>query len=151
MHSLATNDLENLVCGALETMAFIVLEPKSEGSFEGDTAEGVAASIRFTVGDEHFEVRIGASNGFSNEFGSALLGISPEEFSASGEGVLAIQELANILAGEILRVMAESGTWTRLELPSSVDLVTAVAGDPVTHGWFDYVGEPLSVALHQVD
>ena len=149
MRRLTRADLVGLVTSSLKTMAFIALEHYPGEVAHWNPDQSVGSVIRLHVDGESLEVRLAASEGFTNEFGSALLGISKSEFAASGESALALQELANILAGEVLRILGAKRKHASLDLPEMLDPDLAVVGDPMVHAWFMILDECLCVSVFE--
>lgn len=116
------------VASALERMAFVVLEPAAVAPRElllqcphravvelrGEAAAGGA-------------VLVAAGAGVLREFVAGLLGLDAGEVDLDEHGAAAVQELANVLAGEAVLAHGGAESPLRLGLPAAVGQAAAAA------------------------
>ncbi|GAB4548868.1 MAG: hypothetical protein Tsb0013_09720 [Phycisphaerales bacterium] len=141
MPEITTDSLAQLATQALERTAFMLVDP-------ADAADpGVLtrhAHIAYNGEGGCGDVFVSASEGFTLELASSLLGVEPEEINIEEQGVDAMRELANILAGSILTTIGGKEHAYRLGLPETTDS-TAPSDGCVTCA-MDSMGEPLLIA-----
>ncbi len=126
------------VASALERMAFMVGEPVD--AMSGDVHH--MASIDVTVDGAPYAVTVSATDGALQELLSSLADTDGFDEEAAQ---FAVNELANVLGGEVLRVLGGD------RLPSTLGLPRAggPSGDPSTtvRAALDFLGESLEVAV----
>ena len=131
--------LEEIVARALERSAFVYVEPGGETdqhdhhariSFDGDGSSG--------------DIFLSADQGFVRELASNLLGADLEQVSTT-EGIEALSELANMVAGEVISLLGARTSPIQLGLPSSVEAIPEPAADACTAHLFSDFG---SIQIH---
>lgn len=130
--------LVETVASALERMAFMVGEPIDEIS----DAEGRASCIRVTVDGANYQVCVRATDGALLELLASL--VDSESFDDE-EAQLAVNELANVLGGEILRVLGGDLRPSELGLPKSGDTVDE--DERTIRCALDFMGETITVGV----
>ncbi len=145
MNDLTQDNVSELATAALEGMAFMIVDL-------ADSAEDVEmnyhASITYSSNEEHSEVFLSASEGFLAELASSMLGVEVEEVSMSEEGIPALTELANIMAGEVARTLGAETNPFDVGIPVVVDSVPDSDDAQDTVGcYLDSMGEMLRVLV----
>ncbi len=131
--------LSELVCEALERTAMVFAEPMEE-----DAPDGVSRFARIIYeGEESGEMILAASDGFTLELASSMLGEEENAISADNEGALALAELANIVCGSVVVAIGGEQRAITLGLPEVAD-PSSVEGDGV-RCVVESMGEPLVV------
>lgn len=118
MKDLTNENVAELASSALASMAFMILDPAN--GVEG-TAMSHHASIAYSSEDEQSEVFVSASDGFLSELASSMLGVEIEEVSMEEEGLPALTELANVLAGEVTRALGAESARFDVGIPELID------------------------------
>ena len=150
MKDLTKDAIAELTSAALEKMAFMLLDVVDE--LEVSEGEGPYhhASIQYEIECECSDIYLSASSGFITELASAMLGIDEEEVIATDEGAQALCELANILAGEVGRILGAEHAPFHPGLPHRIpELPTAGQSSADIVCCFDSMGEGLRVLLRR--
>lgn len=131
--------LGELVCEALERTAMVFAEP-----MEDSPPDGVTRFARIIYeGEESGEMVLAASDGFTLELASSMLGEDEDAIAADNEGVLALAELANIVCGSVVVAIGGEQRAITLGLPEVADPGSAPS-DGITCV-VESMGEPLVV------
>lgn len=140
--------LASLVTTALERTAFVMAEP-----IETDAAD--TGAIRFATrvtftGAAAGECLIAASEGFTRELIAGFLGVDASEADPAQQGQDALNELANIIAGMVIRELGNQTNRIFLGLPARVEALsvgpTLRGADTLSCG-LDSCGELLLVVV----
>jgi chemotaxis protein CheY-P-specific phosphatase CheC len=140
--------LTGLVTTALERMAFVMAEP-----IEADAAD--IGSLRFATrvtftGAAAGECLIAASEGFTRELIAGFLGVDAGEADPAQQGQDALNELANIIAGMVIRELGNQTNRIYLGLPARAEALAVGpalrSADTLTCG-LDSCGEQLMVVV----
>jgi len=126
MKELTAADVARLTGEILEKMAFIMLMPM-EG--EANQDELLHSKISYFGPDEQADLHISASADLLIELASNMLGVDEDEVDASVEGVQALNELANIVCGEVIGALGGEETVFSQGIPETVQSI-----DPVNEG-----------------
>ncbi len=131
--------LGELVCEALERTAMVFAEP-----MDADSPDGVTRFARIIYeGEESGEMILAASDGFTLELASSMLGEDEENISADNEGAMALAEFANIVCGSVVVAIGGEQRAITLGLPEVAD-PEAFEADGV-RCVVESMGEPLVV------
>ena len=106
--------LTQLAIDALERTAFVLAEEAE--SCDSIAENGTSVGVKYT-GPSSGCLAIHADGEFVTELVSSMLGIEPSEVVLGREGVDALKELANIVAGSLLRELGAEHEYYRLGLP----------------------------------
>ena len=126
------------VSTALERMAFMVGEPVPY--LNGEVHH--ASSIDVRVDEAHYKVCVRATDGALQELLSGL--IDAETFDEE-QGQLAVRELANVLGGEVLRILGGDERPSKLGLPE--DGPVCEETEQTVRTTLDFLGDTLEVAV----
>lgn len=140
--------LTGLVTTALERTAFVMAEP-----IETDAAD--VGSLRFATrvvftGAAAGECLVAASEGFVRELTAGFLGIDAGEIDPAQQGQDALNELANIIAGMVIRELGNQTNRIFLGLPARAEALSvgpALRGDDTLTCGLDSCGEQLMVVV----
>lgn len=113
---LTTEQVSEAVAGALESIAFMLLD----GAETEEQSYSQHTRIEYSGSHETSEVRLSATDGFLLELASNLIGVDISEVSPELEGTQALSELANIVCGEVVRVLGGTDSSFRMGLPESI-------------------------------
>lgn len=116
--------LAELTSEALERTAFVFADPADEVAPEGSCS--FASSVAFT-GPTGGRVLLAASEGFVREAAASLLGIDEDEVEPGTDGIEALRELCNIVAGSVVAELGGREQRFTMGLPETVD-ATSVPG-----------------------
>lgn len=141
MPEITAENLAELATQALERTAFMLVDP-SEDADPGQLTRH--ASISYTGDEGAGELYVSASEGFTLELASSLLGCEPDEIDVEEQGVDAVRELANILAGSVLTSIGGQEHAFRMGLPETVESHTNEDG--CVSCAMDSMGEPLVIS-----
>jgi len=130
--------LTSAVSTALERMAFMVGEPTEEVS----GAVHHSSCIALKVDDVPYRVCVRATDGALQEL---LNGLIDTETFDDAEAQLAANELANVLGGEVLRLLGGDRLPSKLGLPEE-GATTGGAAETV-RCVLDFLGETLEVSV----
>lgn len=141
MPEITPDSLAELATHALERTAFMLVDP-ADAADPGRLTRH--AHIAYTGEEGDGEVYVSASEGFTLELASSLLGCEPEEIDVDEQGADAVRELANILAGSILTTIGGVEHAFRMGLPETTD--SSAADDSCITCAMDSMGEPLTIS-----
>ncbi len=130
--------LVGTVATALERMAFMVGEPVEEISAEIHHA----SCIEVAVDGANYHVCVRATDGALQELLSSL--IDSEGFDEE-EAQLAVNELANVLGGEVLRILGGDRRPSKLGLPQGGEW--REEDELTTRCILDFMGETIEVTV----
>lgn len=140
--------LSQLAISALERTAFVMAEPAEVDAANAGTLQ-FATRVCFT-GAAAGECLIAASEGFIRELAAGFLAIDPSEVNTAEQGQDALNELANIIAGMVIRELGNQTNRIFLGLPTCIAATTApatlAAPDAIAAG-LDSCGESLVVCV----
>lgn len=107
------------VVGVLEQMAFVLCEEAEEPRHDlSDYCEHVKVTVD---GDEHaLACLISGNQGFLAEFAASMLGLDEDEVEPDKQGREALQELGNVVGGEVVRILGGEHIEFDLGLPESI-------------------------------
>ena len=141
MPEITPDSLAELATHALERTAFMLVDP-ADSADPGQLTRH--AHISYSGDEGAGDVFISASEGFTLELASSLLGCEPDEIDVEEQGTAAVRALANILAGSILTSIGGQEHAFRMGLPETTD------ASPDTEGGvtcaMDSMGEPLVIS-----
>jgi len=143
--SFDNKSLQNLIMGALERIAFLVVEPTDPNVTNDLPPAYASAKIDFD-GFAMGTVVVSASEGFLLEMASGILGVEPEDISVEVEGLDALREITNILGGEVLRALGGDDNPSKLSLPEVIN--SAPSTWPTASCLMDAMGELLYVSWY---
>ncbi|MEM1424719.1 MAG: chemotaxis protein CheX [Planctomycetota bacterium] len=141
MPEITADSLARLTTHALERTAFMLVDPADSADPAQLTRH---ARIGYTGDAGAGDVFISASEGFALELASSLLGCEPDEIDVEEQGVDAVRELANILAGCVLTSIGGEEHAFRLGLPETANANPEPGGGVACA--MDSMGEPLVVS-----
>lgn len=144
---ITTPVLERMVMSALERTAFVMAEPAPDADASAEHS-GLATRLSFR-GAAEGECLFTASEGFVRELTAGFLGVEPTEVDIDAQGQDALNELANIVSGLVIRELGNASHRIFLGLPTPADptkLAPAPGTQPVTCR-LDSCGETLSVTI----
>lgn len=118
MKSIDSDMLQNLTQEILGNMAFMFVEPAEE---PGDFSESLAACIEFVSPQGKDSLILQGSPDFLTDLASGLLGLEPDEVDKNVEGLHSLKEIANVLAGEIIRELGGEHAQFSLGIPYVMD------------------------------
>ena len=99
MKEITKKTITELVSNILETMAFVFAESMEE---EENASSMRHSKISYAGPDENADLFLSASTGFLSELASSMLGAEPDEIDVEVVGQQALNELANIVCGEVI-------------------------------------------------
>lgn len=148
MKELTHERIEELVSHILETMAFVFVEAQEEAEDFGPLFH---SKISYFGPDESTDLFLSASQGFLVELASSMLGMEPNDIDPAVEGLQALDELANIVCGEVIQSIGGEDAVFSQGIPERVDGPTPAAenSEPL-EVTLDSEGEPLRVILSRV-
>ena len=124
--------LTGVVVEALERMAFVL----ADEHLGDDQSEGLAerVEIRLSRQEDGAEgrIRLAANEMFALELGSSLIGDEPDEVDLATIGRPALLELANVIGGEVVRLLGGTDVPFKLGLPAAIDADVEVEGSAKT-------------------
>jgi len=152
VRTLEGQTLARTVILALERMAFLLAEEVDE-----DYAEEVASftsfvTVAFTGEGQAARLYISVTEGFLREFTANLLGLEEDEVDVDRYGPHAMNDLANLIGGEVVVMLGgseEDSPLCRPELYDAEQLEAELAGQeegPLCC-WLDSEGEVLRVQV----
>jgi hypothetical protein len=110
--------LQKLTLDILGKMAFMFVEPtEAQSQLEGQ----LAAYIEWQGPDGTDTLILEASSDFLMELASGVLGLEPSEVDTNVEGLLSLKEIANVLAGEIIRELGGEHSHFTLGIPFAIE------------------------------
>jgi len=147
VNALTEGKVMELTCSILENMAFMMLEE----AVDVDAMEPTFHTrIEYAIDQEASEVFLSATTGFLEELASGMLSAEPEDVSAGEEGLQALQELSNVIVGEIGRALGAESTPLIVGLPEVIyDIPTQKEGTECLDCVLDSMGETLRVLVHR--
>lgn len=116
MSNVDARVLGELVRSALEQTAFVFAEAVEADASSAGPGD-ICAEIGFT-GSRRGIVRICASAGFARQVAAGFLSLQPDEVDAKVHGSDAIGEMANIIAGLVIRTIGGEDVPISLGLPA---------------------------------
>ncbi|MFT5290364.1 MAG: hypothetical protein ACI8QC_004043 [Planctomycetota bacterium] len=147
MNDLTPDKVAEIAGMALESMAFMVMDPVDTND-EHDVQFRTAITYNNDLEDS--ELFLSASEGFTIELASALLGIDIDEVDPNEDGSMALSELTNILAGEVGRVLGAETSLFDVGIPKLiVDLPDASTDARVVECLLDTMGDSLHVLIYR--
>ncbi len=132
MDSVAADSFAGLVALALERMAFVVTEPAAEPAAHDVLGACVAHAIVDLRGSENYTLAVGATPEMVREIASGMMGVEPEEIEPGDHGRATVDELANVLAGELVMLLTGGDDQVRSTLPHAAavaDVAALLGGD----------------------
>ncbi|MCA9003346.1 MAG: hypothetical protein KDB61_15590 [Planctomycetes bacterium] len=139
--------LQDLTQDILGKMAFMFVEPAMD---ELDFGGSLRACVDFKGPDGTDRLVLEGSAGFLTELASGLLGLEPDEVDKNVEGLHSLKEIANVLAGEIIRECGGEHAHFTLGIPYALeDTGTEGAVETVACN-FDAMGQAFRASIvHQ--
>jgi len=120
--SLDPDRLAELTSEALERTAMVFADPAADEAPSGSCS--FASSVSFT-GPAGGRVLLIADEGFVREAAASLLGIDEDEVAPGEDGVEALRELSNIVAGSVVAELGGRDAPFTMGLPETVDAAGA--------------------------
>ncbi len=147
MKSLDSGMLQTLTQDILGNMAFMFVEPTEEpGNYDGSPT----ARVEFESPEGIDSLILQGSGDFLTDLASGLLGLEPDEVDKNVEGLHSLKEIANVLAGEIIRELGGEHAQFSLGIPYVQDCAD---GDSTPEGVvceFDAMGQAFGARfVHQ--
>ncbi|MCP5023888.1 MAG: chemotaxis protein CheX [bacterium] len=118
MKAVDSETLQNLTQEVLGNMAFMFIEPAEES---GDFGESLAACVEFQSPDGTESLILQGSPAFLTDLASGLLGLEADEVDENVEGLHSLKEIANVLAGELIRELGGEHAQFSLGIPYVLD------------------------------
>jgi len=142
---LKPEEVESLTLGALERIAFVLADSvrEAEATFDRHTR------IEYAGNGESSQIQLSATDGFLIEFVSSLLGLEPESIEPAVQGQQALNELANIIAGEVIAKLGGGEIQFDLGLPSTIESAIADAWEADLRCRFKVEDGCLEVAIQR--
>ncbi len=125
MNTLRNESLAAAVVQVLERMAFLLAEPANATDVDAQARRH--ARVVFRGPGETGELLLSADDGFVCDVAAGLLGVDPSDVDAGSDGVEALVELANVIGGEVLRLLGAAEVEFQLGLPAAVEPTSAAA------------------------
>ena len=119
MGRLVTASVEDKVIQALERMFFTSVDPV--GTEAGEADLGTHATIEILGPVDRSEVVLSASDDFLRDLASSLLGVDHADVDLAEEGLQGLQELANVLCGEVIELLGGEERRISCSLPYQVE------------------------------
>ena len=141
MTKIIETTFEEIVVASLEKIAFLFLDPIP--SEECPQELDLHARIQFEGPSSTGSIHLFADENFAQEMAAGLLGTEPEEISPE-DAKLAMKELANILAGELIVRLGAQQKEFFLGLPELLEGSADPSSDPNGEEdclWFHFEGE----------
>jgi chemotaxis protein CheY-P-specific phosphatase CheC len=141
--------LTRLVTTALERTAFVMAEPCEDDAATPPSLAGnacIATRINFS-GAATGECALVASEGFVRELTAGFLGVEPEEIDLAVQGQDAMNELSNIVAGQVIRELGNATSRIFLGLPTQTQPQLLSGATPTVSCVLDSMGEHLRVSV----
>ncbi|MDF1839103.1 MAG: chemotaxis protein CheX [Planctomycetota bacterium] len=114
MKSLDLEILQNLTQDILGKMAFMFVEPVAE---VGGLEDSLSACVEYVGPGGTDALILQGSADFLMELASGLLGLEFDEVDKNVEGMHSLKEIANVLAGEIIRELGGEHAQFTLGIP----------------------------------
>lgn len=140
--------LTGLVTTALERTTFVLAEPIETDAANIDSLR-FATRVAFT-GAAAGECLVAASEGFTRELIAGFLGVDAAEADPALHGQDALNELANIIAGMVIRELGNQTNRVYLGLPARAEAIAvgpALCDDNTLTCGLDSCGEQLIVVV----
>lgn len=120
MLTVSTENLDGLVTGALERMAFVFCEPTDMTGGEVLALAAAHASIELR-GATNYVVTVTATPGLIQEVASGMMGCDADEIDVDDHGRATVAELANIFGGELVMQLGTESDGLLIGLPRDMD------------------------------
>ena len=136
MNPVTADSFAGLAAVALERMAFVVSEPSPETT-PGEVLVSCAAHAVVAVrGEQGYTLAVGATPGIVREIASGMMGIEPDELDPDDHARATVDELANVLAGELVMLLTGGDGTLALSLPreAAAAEVDALLDGATAHG-----------------
>ncbi len=114
-----SHSLANTVIVALERMAFVLAEEIDESEVDEFDAPTFHSAIDFGNDTCKGTLVISAGEDFVTELASSMLGMDPDDFGEdiAQVGQEAIQEMANVIGGEVIVLLGGKDVEFKISLP----------------------------------
>lgn len=129
--SIASVELNSRAMTTLEQMLFVLAEPVEDDPEEVLPRCTHHASVAFESGNKQGVLHLSSDPTFLVELASSLLGLEPSEVDADKQGLGALLELANVLAGQVVLMLGGRHVEFRLSLPTQVQAEIVARADRV--------------------
>ena len=120
MMTIERDEVLDLLVNALEQVAFVFVDPCELEDCWGDELSSTTM-IDFEGDGNSIRVYLCADEAFLRELAAGMLGIEEQEVATGVEGHQALDELANILGGELILALGGSDQPFQLGLPTRAD------------------------------
>ncbi|MCA8974236.1 MAG: hypothetical protein KDC98_05910 [Planctomycetes bacterium] len=120
MKTVLSEDFQEIAVQALERMAFVFVEPGTETPGEVLARPIVSSRILIQGDAGAFTLCVSATHDFLAEVAGAMMGVDAEEIDADEHGQSTLNELANVLGGELVMAMGGDTDPYRLGLPDAI-------------------------------
>ncbi len=154
MNSVTADSFTGLVVMALERMAFVITERATDTPSEVlvDCAAHAVIELR---GPQGYAVSVSATPGMVREVASGMMGMEPDDIDVDDHARATVDELANVLAGELVMLLTSGDAEMSLSLPREGldDEVGRMLDKAAVAGFCVVVGSDtgrLMVAVHSV-
>ena len=139
--------LQNLTQDILGKMAFMFVEP---AEIPGDFQGSLSACIDFDGPGGKESLILEGSADFLVELASGLLGLEMHEVDKNVEGLHSLKEIANVLAGEIIRELGGEHAQFSLGIPYALEDNSLTESSDKIECDFDAMGQAFRASIvHQ--
>ena len=126
MNSVTADSFAGLAVLALERMAFVVTEPGTEPAADV-MASCLAHAIVEMRGAENRTLALGLSAEMVRDVASGMMGVEPDEIHPVDHARATADELANVLAGELVMLLTGGDAQVSLGLPREASAAEVAA------------------------
>jgi CheY-specific phosphatase CheX len=116
MNAITIDGFAGLTMIALERMAFVFTEPIAVPAAEV-LVHAVAHALIDVKGTQDFGVMVTATAGLVREVASGMMGLEPAAIDVDDHGQATVEELASILAGELIMLLTGGDGQLAVGLP----------------------------------
>ncbi len=131
-------ELDQAITSTLEMMAFVLADPADDEL----PLDALHSGIEFDGAGLHGRLRVSASEGFAREAAAGMTGLEEQSFDPESLARV-LDELANIIAGRVIKLLGGESLPFRLGLPEKVQSGTS---EPCIRR-FSSMGEGIEIGL----
>ncbi len=144
MKSLDMETLQHLTQDIMGKMAFMFVEPSADGcEFDGS----LSACVEYEGPEGTDALVLQGSADFLMELASGLLGLEFDEVDKNVEGLHSLKEIANVLAGEIIRELGGEHAHFTLGIPFALEGTQPETGEQTVVCDFDAMGQAFRASI----
>ena len=136
--------LQNLTQDILGKMAFMFVEPMEDG---GDYEGSLSACVEYEGPEGTDALILQGSSDFLMELASGLLGLEFHEVDKNVEGLHSLKEIANVLAGEIIRELGGEHAQFSLGIPYALESERPEGAEETVVCDFDAMGQAFRASI----